>query len=132
MMMVNTAVTHWTTVCLFGWYFNDAPFLNVCVWSLVIVVFSHFCGIFVSSTFYFIVYGLKMKNRPQVNPQIILPALASGALWHVLLVCCFSCNFFILMSPRAIRSAAQISWFVANQELSFVVSFPIITTGLID
>jgi len=70
-------------------------------------VFSHFCGIFLASTFYFLVYCAVKKNRPYVNPQCILPGFVSGTLWAI----------------------AQICWFIANSILGFVVSFPIITTG---
>jgi len=73
-------------------------------------VFSHFTGIFAASTFWFLLYcliKLTQKSDPQLFPKLVLPACASGWLW----------------------SFAQVAWFVANQELQFVVSFPIITTG---
>jgi len=70
-------------------------------------VFSHFTGILLTSTFFMVVYCIIKRNRPVLYPQVILPALASGCLWAV----------------------AQCSWFIANQDLSMVVSFPIIATG---
>ena len=70
-------------------------------------VFSHFCGIFLASTFWFLVYCAAMKNRPRVYPRAILPGFVSGLMWAV----------------------AQTSWFVANENLGFVVSFPLISTG---
>eukprot|EP01119_Soliformovum_irregulare_P011423 TRINITY_DN2853_c0_g1_i1.p1 TRINITY_DN2853_c0_g1~~TRINITY_DN2853_c0_g1_i1.p1 ORF type:complete len:360 (+),score=72.67 TRINITY_DN2853_c0_g1_i1:268-1347(+) len=70
-------------------------------------VFSHFCGILLTSTIYMLIYCAAKKNQPSVYPQVILPAVASGALWAI----------------------ADICWFVANTNLSFVVSFPMITTG---
>ena len=48
-----------------------------------------------------------MKNTPIVYPRIILPGFMSGFLWAI----------------------AQFSWFVANDCLSFSVSFPVITSG---
>jgi len=70
-------------------------------------VFSHFSGILVTSTIYMLIYCIVKKNKPDVYPQVILPAVASGTLWAI----------------------ADICWFVANSELSFVVAFPMITTG---
>jgi len=70
-------------------------------------VFSHFCGIYATSTFFLIVYCAIKRNRPAVFPQAILPGFLCGAMWAV----------------------AQISWFFANSELSLVVAFPIISTG---
>ncbi|MGH0166868.1 UNVERIFIED_CONTAM: hypothetical protein FKN15_013159 [Acipenser sinensis] len=48
-----------------------------------------------------------MKNKPKVYPKIILPGVASGLLWAI----------------------ANCCWFLANNYLSAVVSFPIITAG---
>jgi len=70
-------------------------------------VFAFFFGIWLTSTTYFMIYCAIMKNSPKIYPKIILPALIAGLLW----------------------GAAEISWFVANQNLSFVVSFPLITTA---
>lgn len=70
-------------------------------------VFSHFSGIILASTFYFFLYCILKKNKPCLYPEAILPGFISGVLWAI----------------------AQIAFFVANQELSFVVSFPIISTG---
>ncbi|XP_007496244.2 transmembrane protein 144 isoform X1 [Monodelphis domestica] len=70
-------------------------------------VFAHFSGIFVTSTVYFLVYCMIMKNNPKVYPQAILPGFFSGVLW-ALASCC---------------------WFIANHSLSAVISFPIITAG---
>ncbi|XP_076467448.1 transmembrane protein 144-like isoform X2 [Babylonia areolata] len=70
-------------------------------------VFAQYCGIFLASTFYFMVYVCLKRNKPQVYPQVILPALASGVMWAIATGC----------------------WFIANKALSEPVSFPIITTG---
>jgi glucose uptake protein GlcU len=70
-------------------------------------VFSQFCGIFVTSIFWMMVYCCHMKNKPQVNPEVILPGFISGIMWAI----------------------AQFSWFVANECLSFSVAFPLITGG---
>ncbi|XP_018100571.1 transmembrane protein 144 L homeolog isoform X2 [Xenopus laevis] len=70
-------------------------------------VFAHFSGIFLTSTVYFLIYCAIMKNHPKVYPQAILPGFISGVLWAIA-TCC---------------------WFLANNYLSAVVSFPIITAG---
>jgi len=70
-------------------------------------VFSHFCGIYLTSTAFFLIYCIAKRSKPVLFPQIVLPGIISGILW----------------------SAADISWFVANAKLDLVVAFPIITTG---
>ena len=69
-------------------------------------MFAHFCGIYVTSTVYFLIYCGSMRNRPRIYSQAILPAFISGAMWAV----------------------ADASWFEANAILSEPISFPIITT----
>ncbi|XP_066287226.1 transmembrane protein 144-like [Branchiostoma lanceolatum] len=70
-------------------------------------VFAHFSGIYATSTLYFILYAMYMKNKPKVFPRAILPTLLSGLMWGI----------------------AESGWFVANQKLQESVSFPIISTG---
>jgi len=70
-------------------------------------VFSHFCGIFLTSTVYFLVYCAYKKNKPVINPEIVLPSFISGLVWAI----------------------AQISWFYANTALALVVTMPITSTG---
>ena len=71
-------------------------------------VFSHFCGIFLATLVYFVGYCVAKQahgRKPQL-PPCVLPAFCSGLMWGI----------------------AQICWFVANERLSFSVSFPIITS----
>uniref|UniRef100_A0A0N4ZNA5 Transmembrane protein 144 n=1 Tax=Parastrongyloides trichosuri TaxID=131310 RepID=A0A0N4ZNA5_PARTI len=68
--------------------------------------FSFTFGIFISATFVFIIYALIKKNKPYINSKVALPALVAGLLW----------------------TAGQSSFFVANENLSQSISFPIITT----
>jgi len=68
--------------------------------------FSQYCGIFITSTVWFLLYCIACRNRPNINPRIVLPAFISGLMWAV----------------------AQTSWFVANQHLSQAVAYPIIST----
>jgi glucose uptake protein GlcU len=70
-------------------------------------IFSHFCGIFATSTFWFVVYCCYMRGSPRINPRLTLPGMLSGAMWAV----------------------AQSCWFIANSALSVSVAFPIITSG---
>jgi len=69
--------------------------------------FSHFLGIFLTSTAIMVVYSAFKRNRPFVNPQSILPGLFAGTLW----------------------ATAQAGWFIGNANLGLSVAFPIITTG---
>ena len=70
-------------------------------------VFSHFTGIFATSTFWFVLYCIYMRGAPKINARLTLPGLLSGAMWAV----------------------AQTCWFIANDALSVSVAFPIITSG---
>ena len=70
-------------------------------------VFSCLCGIFFTSTLYYLIYAAVKQNKPQVFPELILPAFISGVMWAI----------------------ADVSWFIANGALKFVVAFPVITTG---
>jgi len=70
-------------------------------------VFSHFCGIFATSTMWFVVYCAYMRGSPLINPRITLPGMISGLMWAI----------------------AQTCWFVANDALSVSVAFPIITSA---
>ena len=69
-------------------------------------VFSHFCGISLTSSVYFLSYCLFKRNRPQLGVGLIIPSVVSGLMWGI----------------------AQSGWFIANFNLSESVSFPIITT----
>ncbi|XP_071087067.1 transmembrane protein 144-like isoform X2 [Haliotis cracherodii] len=69
-------------------------------------VFAHFCGIYLTSTVYFVLYIIYKRNQPLVYPKVILPGLVSGAMWGI----------------------ATAGWFIANAALSEPVSFPIIST----
>jgi len=76
--------------------------------SSIDYVFSHFCGIFAASTFWFVCYCGVMRGSPLINPRLTLPAFVSGLMWAI----------------------AQTSWFLANEALGGVsVAFPIITSG---
>jgi len=67
--------------------------------------FSHYCGIYMTSTAALLIYIVYTQNRPFVNTEAILPAFFSGLLWAI----------------------AQLSWFVANDALSQAITFPIIS-----
>lgn len=74
-------------------------------------VFSHFTGIFITSSFFFISYCVIKQfyynEKPFINPEIAAPAFLSGVLWAV----------------------AQTSWFVALTVLPISVCFPLIVLG---
>ncbi|XP_069782330.1 transmembrane protein 144b isoform X3 [Narcine bancroftii] len=83
---------------------NETKYKNASQFDLD-YVFAHFSGIFLTSTVYFLLYCAIMKNKPKVYPKAILPGFISGVMWAIASCC----------------------WFVANDFLSAVVSFPIIT-----
>ena len=69
--------------------------------------FSLYTGILLTSVVYFSIYCIFKKNRPDVNPQAILPGLLSGWMWGI----------------------ANVAFFVANTSLSQAISFPIVASG---
>mmetsp|Transcript_10292 Transcript_10292/g.22769 ORF Transcript_10292/g.22769 Transcript_10292/m.22769 type:complete len:107 (-) Transcript_10292:72-392(-) len=56
---------------------------------------------------YFLIYCAWKGNKPQVNPEIMLPGFVSGVMWAI----------------------AQSCWFVANVQLGYSAAFPIILIG---
>ena len=70
-------------------------------------VLAHFLGIFLSSTFYFIIYSICFRNKPFIFKEASLPGIVSGMVWGI----------------------AQVSWFIANTNLPYIVSYPIICAG---
>jgi len=70
-------------------------------------IFSHFTGIFATSTVWFVLYCCYMRGSPKINHRLTLPGMLSGVMWAI----------------------AQTCWFVANDALSVSVAFPIITSG---
>ncbi|KAI1729269.1 transmembrane family of transporters domain-containing protein [Ditylenchus destructor] len=69
----------------------------------VYYAFSHFSGIYITSTAVLLVYLFYTKNSPFVNGKIILPSFLAGLLWAI----------------------AQLAWFLANDLLSQAITFPI-------
>jgi len=79
-----------------------------CSKDLVDYVFPHFCGIYISSTFYMLLYCgycIVRKIPPVVPNEIAFPAFLSGLLWAM----------------------AMISWFIANGALELIIAYPIVT-----
>ena len=68
---------------------------------------AHFTGILLTALGGLVLYSAAARNRPWVSSPLTLPALAAGACWGV----------------------AMIFWFNANDALSIVIAFPIVTLG---
>jgi len=79
--------------------------------STLIFVFPQYCGILLSSFFYTCLYCaykvMYLKQQPYVHTSILVPGICSGVFWGI----------------------ACTSWFIANQNLGFSISFPLITSG---
>ncbi|XP_051276637.1 transmembrane protein 144b isoform X1 [Dicentrarchus labrax] len=85
---------------------HDSMFHGASVYDLD-YVHAQCSGIFVASTVYFAIYCAAMKNRPRVYSRAILPGLLSGLMWALATYC----------------------WFLANNYLSAVITFPIVSAG---
>lgn len=73
-------------------------------------VFSHYLGILLTSWVYTIIYFSYhsfTNQRPFISESCILPATLSGLIW----------------------GTAMAGWFVANGELGFPITFPIVSAG---
>jgi hypothetical protein len=68
---------------------------------------AHFTGILFTALGGLAVYSAATRSRPWVSSQLTLPALAAGVCWGVAMIC----------------------WFLANDALSIVIAFPIVTLG---
>lgn len=69
--------------------------------------FSHYIGIWLTSTTLFAAYAIAKRNAPLVNARAMLAALVSGIGWGI----------------------ANAMWFLANARLGLSTAFPIICTG---
>ncbi|KAM9849643.1 transmembrane protein 144b [Aulostomus maculatus] len=85
---------------------HDSVFHGASVYDLD-YVYAQCSGIFVASTVYFAIYCAVMNNRPRIYSRAILPGLLSGSMWTLATYC----------------------WFLANNYLSAVITFPIVTAG---
>ncbi|CAD5222203.1 unnamed protein product [Bursaphelenchus xylophilus] len=85
-------------------YIQDNPdkFINPSK-DAIDYVFPHFTGIYLTSTFAFLIYTLIKHNQPFIDPRICLAAFFGGILWAL----------------------AMLAWFVANDRLSQGVTYPI-------
>lgn len=69
-------------------------------------VWSNFAGILLTGNIVFIFYVMIRGEKSFIRKSVVLPAVASGAIWAV----------------------AQLAWFKANEELSMAVAFPIVAS----
>ncbi|KAI3351458.1 hypothetical protein L3Q82_020312 [Scortum barcoo] len=83
---------------------HDSMFHGASVYELD-YVYAQCSGIFIASTVYFAIYCAAMNNRPKVYSRAILPGLLSGLMWALATYC----------------------WFLANNYLSTIVTFPIVS-----
>merc|ERR1719291_1182778 len=69
-------------------------------------VLSNFCGIVAMGFMSLLVYVLVKGRRSYTPRKLVMPSILSGVMWGV----------------------AQAAWFRANEELSIVVAFPIVSS----
>jgi len=69
--------------------------------------FSHFLGVWATSSLIVCIYSAVKKNRPFINEKTLLPGFAAGIGWAI----------------------AMCGWFYANANLGLTTAFPIICTG---
>ena len=103
--------------CFFGFSFDPAQYLMDNRYDdddggrvdPLDYVFSHLCGIFASSCFYYALYVASCGGFSNTwkDAALVGPAMLSGVMWAI----------------------AQVCWFVANGALGFSIAFPLITSG---
>merc|ERR1719193_3071118 len=101
---------------LFGWTFNMPILLMQCANSYAGLcrmsshpfnyVFSHCCGIVLTSLVTLVSYIAVRREKAFLPRNIMGPSVLSGVMWGI----------------------AQAAWFEANERLSVVIAFPIIST----
>ncbi|ELP87245.1 hypothetical protein EIN_094720 [Entamoeba invadens IP1] len=69
-------------------------------------VFSQYCGIMFSSTFFLLAYCIVFRNKPIVYSSTTMPALIAGVMWGL----------------------AQALLFYANTSLPYIIVYPIVCT----
>uniref|UniRef100_A0A3Q0QYV7 Transmembrane protein 144b n=1 Tax=Amphilophus citrinellus TaxID=61819 RepID=A0A3Q0QYV7_AMPCI len=85
---------------------HDSMFYEASVYELD-YVHAHCCGIFIASTVYFAIYCAAMNTKPKLYSRAVLPGLLSGLMWTLGTYC----------------------WFLANNYLTSIITFPIVTAG---
>jgi glucose uptake protein GlcU len=75
--------------------------------NLIDLLFSHYCGILAASISFFVIYCIAVRGKPWAKADILLPSLLSGFCWGL----------------------AGLFWFIANEKLSMVIAFPVVTIG---
>ena len=69
--------------------------------GLASMIFSHFCGIWLSATLYFMAYCAATRNKPVVYAETTLPGIISGLIWATAQVSWFFANSFLVRARRA-------------------------------
>jgi glucose uptake protein GlcU len=75
--------------------------------NLIDYIFSHYCGVLLSSSGYFLIYYIYKKRKPVINNEIVIPSILSGIIWAI----------------------AHIGSFIATNELKYIITFPIVSIG---
>lgn len=101
--MLNWRTTHSSSVPIDP---SSGPFPGAST-TLIDHLYSHFTGIFITSTAVTILYCIGTRNRPWVHKDLVFPSILAGLTWGL----------------------AMVSWFIANEKLSIVISFPLVTLG---
>jgi len=70
-------------------------------------VLSHFSGVLIAQLSIFIVYSVYRKNKPDLYPSAVIPAMITGTTWAVAFLC----------------------WLYANSILGEAFTFPILATA---
>ncbi len=70
-------------------------------------LFAHNTGVLLAAAGYAALYALAARGRPWASPRVVLPGLVSGVIWGL----------------------ACVAWFAANERLSLVIAFPLVTLG---
>lgn len=98
------------------------------------MIFSHFCGIWLSATLYFLIYCAITKNKPVVYAETTLPGVVSGMIWATAQIswCVCDgerCGVVCAAGTPCAHTVHPTPRFFANSFLGNVIAFPLISIG---
>lgn len=91
--------------------------------------FSMSCGIFLTSTLYFLIYCIVMKNKPKVYAKLIFPSLVTGRLTFKFAKKLSNIHSYFIDIVGWLWGIANTAYFIATDILTQSITFPLANSG---